>query len=104
MNLLVRCGASYADLFVPPFEPWSAAAVAGTRMSASGRLLGDDHDETTEEDRHLASSESEKAVMQGEEHENFSSMPGEMWGGVPDYLSITERRRCFLDLTQKGAT
>lgn len=73
-------------------------------MSASGRLLGDDHDETTEEDRHLASSESEKAVMQGEEHGNFSSMPGEMWGGVPDYSSITERRRCFLNLTQKGAT
>lgn len=99
---LVRCGAVYADLFVPPFEPWSASAAAGTRVSESGRLLVDNHDETA--DHQAASPGNGKAVGQEEQHGDSSNMIGEMWGGAPKYSSTAERRRCHLDLTQNGMT
>lgn len=103
VNIIVRCGATYADLFVPPFEPWSASAAAGTRVSASGRLLLDDQGETTNQTlRSPGSGNADEPVGQEPKHRDFSEMFGEVWGGVPMYSSTAERRRCHLDLTQNG--
>ena len=92
----------YTDLFVPPFEPWSASAAVGTRVSASGRLLVDDHDEAADQQR--GSPGSGQAVEREKQHRDSSNVFGEMWGGAPRYSSAAERRRCHLDLTQNGMT
>eukprot|EP00903_Cladosiphon_okamuranus_P007624 g7393.t1 len=94
-----QCGAVYADLFVPPFEPWSASAAAGTRVSGPGRLLVDDHDATGNQE---SLSGSGKDVGQEHQHGDSSKMGSGSWGGTPKFSSATERQRCYLDLTHHG--
>ncbi|CAN0046497.1 unnamed protein product, partial [Laminaria digitata] len=100
-----QCGATYSELFVPPFEPWSALHSIGYPISGPLGLLPLPPPETREREEGVGGWRGRtrrSGKGGGVEEGGGGGWTAEVWGGARELYSKKERKRCLLDLTQRG--